>query len=51
MIGEKQEIGNQVGLMILSDIVMEEYEYSFKVKSIKPYIRYCIDNNYKKLVF
>ncbi len=26
---------------------MEEYEYSFKVKSIKPYIEYCEKNNYK----
>ncbi len=28
---------------------MEEYEYSFKVKSIKPYIDYCIENGYKKV--
>lgn len=27
---------------------MEEYEYSFKVKSIKPYINYCEENGYKK---
>lgn len=26
---------------------MEEYEYSFKVKSIKLYIEYCEKNNYK----
>lgn len=26
---------------------MEEYEYSFKVKSIKPYVEYCEKNNYK----
>ena len=26
---------------------MEEYEYSFKVKSIVPYIEYCKLNNYK----
>ena len=26
---------------------MEEYEYSFKVKSIKPYIDYCEKNNYE----
>ena len=28
---------------------MEEYEYSFKVLSIKPYIDYCEENNYKKI--
>jgi len=28
---------------------MKEYEYSFKVKSIKPYIDYCISNNYKEV--
>lgn len=27
---------------------MEEYEYSFKVSSIKPYIEYCEKNDYKK---
>ena len=27
---------------------MEEYEYSFKVKDIKPYIEYCISNDYHK---
>ena len=27
---------------------MKEYEYSFKVKSIKPYIAYCIENGYTK---
>lgn len=27
---------------------MEEYEYSFEVKSIKPYIDYCKNNNYKE---
>lgn len=27
---------------------MQEYEYSFKVLSIKPYIEYCEKNNYKK---
>ena len=26
----------------------KEYEYSFKVKDIKPFIDYCIDNNYQK---
>lgn len=26
---------------------MKEYEYSFKVKSIKPYIKYCQENNYQ----
>ena len=26
---------------------MKEYEYSFKVKDIKPYIDYCEKNNYK----
>ena len=25
---------------------MKEYEYSFKVDSLKPYIDYCINNNY-----
>ncbi|MDR0850690.1 MAG: hypothetical protein LBN07_04410 [Christensenellaceae bacterium] len=25
---------------------MTEYEYSFRVKSLKPYIDYCIKNNY-----
>ena len=25
---------------------MKEYEYSFKVKDIKPYIEYCKNNNY-----
>ena len=25
---------------------MKEYEYSFKVKSIEPYINYCKNNNY-----
>ena len=25
---------------------MKEYEYSFKVKDIKPYIEYCENNNY-----
>lgn len=28
---------------------MEEYEYSFKVPSIKPYIEYCENNNYEKV--
>ena len=27
---------------------MQEYEYSFKVKSIDPYINYCEENNYIK---
>ena len=27
---------------------MKEYEYSFKVESIQPYIKYCEDNKYKK---
>ena len=27
---------------------MEEYEYSIKVKSIKPYIDYCLKNGYTK---
>lgn len=27
---------------------MNEYEYSFKVESIKPYIEYCENNNYEK---
>lgn len=27
---------------------MNEYEYSFKVESIKPYLDYCIKNNYEK---
>lgn len=26
----------------------KEYEYSFKVKNIKEFIQYCIDNKYKK---
>ena len=25
---------------------MKEYEYSFKVQDLKPYITYCINNNY-----
>ena len=25
---------------------MDEYEYSFKVKSVEPYIEYCKNNNY-----
>lgn len=28
---------------------MEEYEYSFKVCSIEPYIDYCKNNNYKEV--
>ena len=28
---------------------MEEYEYSFKVESIKPYIDYCKKNNFKEI--
>ena len=28
---------------------MEEYEYSFKVESIEPYINYCEDNGYLKI--
>ena len=28
---------------------MEEYEYSFKAKSIEPFIRYCERNNFKKI--
>lgn len=28
---------------------MEEYEYSFKVSSIKPYIEYCENNGYEKV--
>ena len=28
---------------------MKEYEYSFKVKDLKPYITYCIKNNYKEI--
>jgi len=28
---------------------MKEYEYSFKVDSIKPYIDYCLNNKYKKI--
>lgn len=27
---------------------MEEYEYSFKVTDLKPYIEYCENNNYEK---
>ncbi len=27
---------------------MKEYERSFEVKSIKPYLKYCNDNNYEK---
>ena len=27
---------------------MEEYEYSFKVTDLKPYIDYCETNNYEK---
>lgn len=27
---------------------MEEYEYSFKVTNLKPYIEYCESNNYDK---
>ncbi len=27
---------------------MQEYEYSFKVESVEPYIDYCIDNGYTK---
>ena len=28
--------------------MMKEYEYSFKVKNIKPFISFCKDNGYKK---
>ncbi len=28
---------------------MEEYEYSFIVKDIKPYIDYCVENKYRKI--
>lgn len=28
---------------------MQEYEYSLKVKSIKPFIQYCENNGYKKI--
>lgn len=28
---------------------MEEYEYSFKVSNLKPYIEYCENNDYKKI--
>lgn len=28
---------------------MEEYEYSFKVSNVKPYIEYCENNNYEKI--
>ena len=28
---------------------MEEYEYSFKVATIKPYIEYCENNGYEKI--
>jgi len=28
---------------------MQEYEYSFNVESIKPYIEYCEKNNYNKV--
>lgn len=28
---------------------MEEYEYSFKVASVKPYIDYCENNKYEKI--
>lgn len=28
---------------------MEEYEYSFKVESIKPFIEYCENNGYKQI--
>lgn len=28
---------------------MKEYEYSFKVKSIKPFINYCETNGYEKI--
>ena len=27
----------------------KEYEYSFKVKEIKEFINYCLNNNYKKI--
>ena len=26
---------------------MKEHEYSFKVKNLKPYIDYCINNKYE----
>lgn len=29
---------------------MEEYEYSFQVKDIKPYLDYCEKNNYKRYI-
>lgn len=28
---------------------MQEYEYSFKVESVEPYIDYCIENGYTKI--
>lgn len=28
---------------------MKEYEYSFKVKSIEPYINYCKKNGYEEV--
>lgn len=28
---------------------MKEYEYSFKVKSIEPYIEYCKEHNYEEI--
>ena len=28
---------------------MEEYEYSYYVKDINPYIEFCEKNNYKKI--
>lgn len=27
---------------------MEEYEYSFNVTSVEPYIKYCEENGYEK---
>ena len=29
---------------------MQEYEYSFKVESVEPYIDYCIEHGYTKII-
>lgn len=42
------QAGAIVGCFI-EEMCMEEYEYSFNVDSVKPFINYCENHGYKKL--
>ena len=35
--------------MLQGRIKMKEYEYSYKVKDIKPFLEFCKDNKYEEI--